>query len=142
MFCFATKKYAPSILDYLFLCSNTSLKRFYFFIYFLNFIYLFLEKGEGRKKERERNINVWLPLDCPLLGTWPSTQACALTGNLSRDLWCTGQHSIHRATPARADFFIFRERGREEEREGEKHRLVASCTCPNQGSYLQSWYVP
>ena len=29
----------------------------------------------------ERNINVWLPLTHPLLGTWPTTQACALIGN-------------------------------------------------------------
>ena len=29
----------------------------------------------------EKNINVWLPLPCPLLGTWPATQACALIGN-------------------------------------------------------------
>ena len=29
-------------------------------------------------KERERNINVRLPLAHPLLGTWPATQACAL----------------------------------------------------------------
>ena len=47
---------------------------------FLRF-YLFLERGEGREKERERNINVWLPLACPLLGIRPTTQACALTGN-------------------------------------------------------------
>ena len=46
--------------------------------YFLNDIYLFLERGKGREKERERNINVWLPLTRPLLGTWPTTQACAL----------------------------------------------------------------
>ena len=44
-------------------------------------INLFLEKGKGREKERKRNISVWLPLMCPLLGTWPATQACALTGN-------------------------------------------------------------
>ena len=50
-----------------------------------DFIYLFLERGEGREKERERNINVWLPLACPLLGTWPTTQACALTGNQTCD---------------------------------------------------------
>ena len=49
------------------------------------FIYLFLERGEGREKERERNMNVWLPLACPLLGTWPATQACALTGNWTND---------------------------------------------------------
>ena len=49
----------------------------YFFEYF---IYLFLER-EGKEKERERNINVWLSLTRPLLGTWPTTQARALTGN-------------------------------------------------------------
>ena len=51
------------------------------FIYL--FIYLF--RGEGREKERERNINVWLPLMWPPLGTWPITQACALTGNPTGD---------------------------------------------------------
>ena len=40
-----------------------------------DFICSFLERGEVRDKERERNINVWLPLTCPLLGTWPPTQA-------------------------------------------------------------------
>ena len=44
-------------------------------------MYLFSGRGEGREKERERNISVWLPLMCPLLGTWPATQVCALTGN-------------------------------------------------------------
>ena len=37
------------------------------------------------EKVRERNINVRLPLACPLLGTWPASQACALTGNQTRD---------------------------------------------------------
>ena len=45
------------------------------------FIYLFLERGEGREIERERNISVWLPLVHSQLGTWPTTQANALTGN-------------------------------------------------------------
>ena len=49
--------------------------------FFKFFIYLFLERREGREKDRERNINVWLPLTHPLQGTWPSTQAYALTGN-------------------------------------------------------------
>ena len=31
-------------------------------LFFKDFIYLFLEREEGREKERERNINVWLPL--------------------------------------------------------------------------------
>ena len=39
----------------------------------------------GREGERERNINVWLPLAYPVLGTWPTTQACALTGNRTSD---------------------------------------------------------
>ena len=51
-----------------------------------DFIYLFLERGEGREKKRERNGNVWLPLMCPLLGTWLTTQACALTGDRNGDL--------------------------------------------------------
>ena len=48
-----------------------------------DFIYLFLEGG--REEKRERSINVWLPLECPLLGTWPTTQACALTRNPTCD---------------------------------------------------------
>ena len=47
--------------------------------------YLFLERGEGREEERERNINVWLPLADPLLETLPAAQACALTGNRTGD---------------------------------------------------------
>ena len=54
---------------------------FLFYLFFKYFIYLLLETGEGREKERERNISVWLPLAHPLLGTWPATKACAMTGN-------------------------------------------------------------
>ena len=54
--------------------------------YFLkDFIYLFSERGEGKEKEMERNINAWLPLLCPILGTWPATQAFALTGSQTGD---------------------------------------------------------
>ena len=35
---------------------------------FKDFIYLFLERGEGKEKEWERNIHVWLPLTCPPTG--------------------------------------------------------------------------
>ena len=38
-----------------------------------------MEKWRGER--REKNINVRLPLVHPLLGTWPATQARALTGN-------------------------------------------------------------
>ena len=44
--------------------------------FFKDFIYLFLERGEGREKERERNTNVSLP---------PAFQACALSGNRTSD---------------------------------------------------------
>ena len=54
------------------------------FLFFKDFIYLILER-EGREKERERNINVWLPLVHPPTGTWLTTQACALTGNRTSD---------------------------------------------------------
>ena len=33
----------------------------------------------------ERNINAWLPLMHPQLGTWPATEACALTRNQTSD---------------------------------------------------------
>ena len=70
---------------------------FYFFlnIFFKGFICLFLEGGEGREKERERNINVWLPPTWPPLGTWPSTQAYALMGNRSGNPWVHSLCSIH-----------------------------------------------
>ena len=95
----------------------------------------------------------------PQLGTWPTPEACALSGSQTRDL------SVHR--PALSplnhisqgenilfflnDSFLFpiffsfidsRDRGREGEREEEKHRcekdasMVASCTCPNWGLKL------
>ena len=53
-------------------------------------LFIYSKRGEGQKEEREKNINVWLPLARPLLGIWPATQACALTGNR------TGSLSVHR----------------------------------------------
>ena len=52
-------------------------------ICFFGFLFFwgFLERGEWRR----RNIHVWLPLGRPFLGTWPATQACALTGNRTGD---------------------------------------------------------
>ena len=54
-------------------------------VFLKDFIYLFLDRGEGREKKRERNINMWLPLMHPPLGTQPTSQACALTGNQTSD---------------------------------------------------------
>ena len=56
------------------------------FYFVKDFIYLCLERGEEREKERERNINLWLPLMHPPLGSWPTAQARALTGNQTSDL--------------------------------------------------------
>ena len=54
--------------------------RYLFFnIIFLDFIYF--QRGEGREKEKERSISVWVLLECPPLRTWPATQACVLSGN-------------------------------------------------------------
>ena len=51
---------------------------------FLKIVFIF-KRVEGKEKERERNINVWLPPPCSVLGTWPMTQACALVGNGTSD---------------------------------------------------------
>ena len=74
---------------------------FFAFFFFKDFIYLFPERGEVGEEERERNINVWLPRVHSQLGTWPATQACALTGNRTGDTLLHRQCSIHWATPAR-----------------------------------------
>ena len=56
--------------------------------FFFNFLIIFREGKGGRK--RERNINVWLPLELPPTGDlWLTSQACALTGN-----W-TGNPLVH-----------------------------------------------
>ena len=70
-----------------------------------DFIYLFLERGERRAKEKERNINVWLPLEefptgdlacnpgmCP---DWESNQRPF------------GSQAGTQSTPARANSFFF-----------------------------------
>ena len=54
--------------------------------FFKTFIYLCLERGQGREKERERNISVWLPHVPPRgPGPKPATRAWALTGNRTSD---------------------------------------------------------
>ena len=50
------------------------------------------------KGEREKNINMWLSLTLPLTGTWPGTQALALTGTNWRPL--ASQASTQSTEPA------------------------------------------
>ena len=76
----------------------------FFFSFFKILLGLFLERGEGREKDRERNINMWLPLPHPQLGTWPTTRHVPWLGIELATLWFTGQHSVHWATPARAQY--------------------------------------
>ena len=62
------------------------------FFFLKDFIYLFSERGEGRGKERERNI--YGVVSCVLpTGTCPATQARALTG--SQTLWFGGPRAVH-----------------------------------------------
>ena len=59
-----------------------------FSFFFFNFIYLFIfrERERGKRETEtsmcERNTD-WLPLAHSQLGTWPVTQACALTRSQS-----------------------------------------------------------
>ena len=69
-----------------------------FLLFFKDFIYLFLERREEKELEKERNINVWLPLTCPLL----QPRQVPWLGIEPVTLWFTGLHSIHCTTPARA----------------------------------------
>ena len=63
--------------------SSYFLKIIYLFIYlFAYFLTYLLERGVGkRKRVRETLMCDGLPLTGPQLGTWPATQAGALTGN-------------------------------------------------------------
>ena len=71
------------------------------FVSFLRF-HLFLEKGEGREKKRERNINVDASHTRPILGAKPQPKHVSWLGIEPATLWLTGWHSIHWATQTRA----------------------------------------
>ena len=54
----------------------------YFLISFFKKKILFIYIERGREEEKEGEKHQWVVASCvPLLGTWPTTQACALTGN-------------------------------------------------------------
>ena len=76
------------------------------FSFFRDFIYLFLDRGIGREKERKRNINVWLLVVCPPLGLGLQPRRVPWLGIKPVTLWFTGWCSIHWATPARAQFYF------------------------------------
>ena len=71
-----------------------------YFIFKKDFIFRQREE-EG---ERERNINVWLPLCAPYWGPGPQPRHVPWLGIKPATLRFTGWHSIHWITPARAIF--------------------------------------
>ena len=93
--------FGNNIIDVLFQSTHLSPYSRSFFL-FLRF-YLFLERGEGR----ERNINVWLPLTYPLLGTWPTTRHVPWLG-INR--WHFGSQASTQSTetPVRAPGVSYR----------------------------------
>ena len=111
------------------------------YLFFKRF-YLFLERGEGKEKERGRNIDAWLPLTWPPLGTWPTTLVCALTGNQTSDpLVCRlalsqqshiSQGEVFIYLFLRLYLFIFRDGGKE----GEKYQCVVASHMPPTGDLV------
>ena len=71
-----------------------------------DFIYLFLDRGEGREKERERSINVWLLPTRPPLGTRPETQAQAPVWETNRQP-SGSQGSVHSVEPHQEGSSLF-----------------------------------
>ena len=119
-----------------------------FFFLFLRF-YLFIFRERGREGEKERNINVWLPLMWPPLGTWRSNPSMCPDWESNRQPFGL-QPALNPLTYARQGgffFFIyfiylFSERGERKEKEREKHWSVASRMCPDPGPSLQPRQVP
>ena len=58
------------------------------------FIYLFLDRGEGKEKEGEKRQCV-VASHTPPLGIWPATHIRALTGNRTSDPFFAGWHSLN-----------------------------------------------
>ena len=50
--------------------------------------------------------NVRLPLLCPLLGTWPTIQACALTGNGTSHPCLGSQAGAQSTEPHQPELFL------------------------------------
>ena len=71
-------------------------------------LFLFRERGREKQGEKHRCTRYfdWSPLACPQLGTWPASQACALTRNEPPTSWFTGPCSIHWAILSRASCVI------------------------------------
>ena len=69
---------------------------------FKDFIYLFLERGKKGERKGEKHQCV-LASPCPLLGTWPTTQACALDWESNQQSFGSQAHTqyteVHQPRP-------------------------------------------
>ena len=76
----------------------------FFFSFKILFIY-FLDRVEGKEKEKERNIMGGCLSRAPYWGPGPQPRRAPRLGIELGTLRFPGRHSIHGATPARADFY-------------------------------------
>ena len=72
--------------------------------FFKDFIYLFLERGEGREKRKEPMYGSLS--HAPYWGPGPQPRHVPWLGIQPATLWFAGWHSIHLATPARVQNFL------------------------------------
>ena len=75
--------------------------------FFKDFIYLFVERGEGTEKDRGRNISLWLHSHAPYWGPGLQPRHVPWLGIQPDTLWFGGWRSIHWATPARAPSYCY-----------------------------------
>ena len=81
----------------------------FFFNFFKHFIYLFLKRGERRK--RERGEEAWMGgclLCTPYWGPGPQPGHVHWLGIEPETLWFSGQYSVLWATPARAHSVLWK----------------------------------
>ena len=57
----------------------------YLFWFLRFYLFIFRERGREGDREEKKHQCVVASHTHPLLGTWPKTQACALSGNLMGD---------------------------------------------------------
>ena len=61
---------------------------------FFKILFIYLERGDRKEKEMERNINVWLPLNIPNWGLGPQPRHVPRLGIKLAMLWFAGRRSI------------------------------------------------
>ena len=75
---------------------------------YLDFVYLFLERGREAEREGEKRQCVVASCTAPSGGLAPNPDACLRLGIELATLWFVGWPSVHWATPARARYHSYR----------------------------------